>query len=169
MLSATQRTWWSSAPSADAAASDALTLLLAAPVCVITAVQLRPLRARHLPGEPVFAPAAVRLHVPAEPSDSQGALGYSEGGLQRLAWAPAGPAAAVACSDALQTIELAPPALCVGGLLKVELIGRQTAQARGRWPPRPIDPIEPSAVDPIDPIEASVDPIEASAVVLSIL
>jgi len=53
--------YWSSAGSADAASDERLSFRLAHPLCVATALVVRPFAAHFQPGRPVYAPRTVQL------------------------------------------------------------------------------------------------------------
>lgn len=131
-------------------AEDEVTYRLAAEVCVVHSVQLRPYRAEvrraifccHIvadtrtgwmlrlqwqQGAPIYAPLAVRVHLTSLSEDA--------GGYGLKAHAPyASEAFPVAHADELQTFTLPRPVLCVGGVLRLQLLGRaQRQRADNRW------------------------------------
>lgn len=119
--------YWSSGGSATRDGEDCVTYRLAAEVCVVHAFALRPYQATWQLGLPVYSPLRVVAHL--ESLDEE--AGY---GLRSGARSYASPAFTVARDPSLQTFTLPRPVLCVGGVLRLQLCGRATAQHSDlRW------------------------------------
>jgi hypothetical protein len=110
--------YWSSAGSAAPDAEDHVTYGLGAAVCVVHAVQLRPFRAYfQIPECPCYSPLRVRVLLGAQTAPDA------------YTWHYESPAFPVAQADELQTLTLPRPVLCIGGILRLQLIGRAATQA----------------------------------------
>jgi hypothetical protein len=139
--------YWSSAGSADAGSAEAAAFALAHPLCIVTAVQVRPYRAWFQRGAPIYAPRALRVRLgdfnlfdsagrpsvegtPARAAARVAELAAAAGAPAPPphAWAYASPELPVARADALQTFVLPEPVLVAGGLLALELLGRTQRQ-----------------------------------------
>ena len=153
----------------DKSSCESVAFRLAAPLCLVNALQVRPFRAFFQDGKPIYAPQKVRFRLggvpcfdalsqplplptladaaaadirdrpvrwsgeggagaaPAQSSSSEAASGTWDG----FTWTS--PEYAFAQEDTLQTFEI-PPTLCVGGYLRIDLLGRtQQQQPDERW------------------------------------
>jgi hypothetical protein len=139
--------YWSSAGSADAGSAEAAAFHLAHPLCLVTAVQVRPYRAWFQRGAPIYSPLSLRVRLgdfnlfdsagdpsiegtPARAAARVAALAAAAGAPAPPphAWAYASPEFPVARADALQTFVLPEPVLVAGGLLVLEILGRTQRQ-----------------------------------------
>ena len=125
--------YWSSSGSASPDAQDEVTYRLAAPLCFVHAVQLRPFRAYFQLGFPIYSPLRVRVLLGALDEDA-GGYGGSDAAGHSPGWRYTSPYFDVRQADELQTLTLPQPALCVGGVVCLQLCGRaQTQESDGRW------------------------------------
>ncbi|KAA6422551.1 MAG: hypothetical protein FRX49_07412 [Trebouxia sp. A1-2] len=111
--------YWSSGPSNEVDSSEALDFKLAHPVCVVHEVHLQPFKAYFQPGQPLYPSKSVRFHFASSLQQLEGATG--ENSSSCTAEYP------VENSDSLQRF-IIPPMLCIGGFVRVELIGRVQRQ-----------------------------------------
>ena len=75
--------YWSSTGSADARSGEALSFRLAHPLCVATAVTVRPFAAHFQPGRPIYAPRSVQLASGRSDLWSEGLVREWERGRER--------------------------------------------------------------------------------------
>ncbi|EIE20100.1 hypothetical protein COCSUDRAFT_57820 [Coccomyxa subellipsoidea C-169] len=146
--------YWSSRGSEDESSTEWLALRLAHPLCLVSAVSIMPFLAFFQRGHPIYAPKAARFvfscgeDVKARPvgstpdSDTDedpetAALleEAEEAGYATIrscarfsAWETRTEAFPMSQSDELQMFEFKRPILCVGGLVKIELLGRTQRQ-----------------------------------------
>jgi hypothetical protein len=85
-------------------------------------VQLRPFRAYFQHGHPIYSPLTVRVMLGSLSEDADA------GGAAEYKWQYTSPPFAVAQADALQTLPLPQPVLCVGGVVRLQLCGRAQTQ-----------------------------------------
>ncbi|BDA45328.1 F-box protein At4g00755 [Coccomyxa sp. Obi] len=146
--------YWSSKGSDDENSSEWLALRLAHPLCLVSAIGVMPFLAFFQRGHPIYAPKAVRFVFscgeelkprpdPALDGDTTEedeqtqllredceAAGYASlrNNARFGAWETRTEAFPMHQNDSLQMFEFKPPRLCVGGLIKVELLGRTQRQ-----------------------------------------
>lgn len=126
--------YWSSAGSEQHDADDWLVYRLAAEVCVVSAVRLRPFRAFFQAHQPVYSPLRVRVMLGAlgEDAGGYGAPGEAAAerdGVDSAVYHYTSPEFDVAQADELQTLTLPAPIICFGGVLRLQLCGRAQSQA----------------------------------------
>ncbi|CAL8471072.1 g10614 [Coccomyxa elongata] len=146
--------YWSSKGSDDEHSSEWLALRLAHPLCLVSAIGVMPFLAFFQRGHPIYAPKAVRfvfscgeelkprpdaaLDGDTTEEDEQTQLlredceaaGYASlrNNARFGAWETRAEAFPMEQNDSLQMFEFKQPRLCVGGLIKVELLGRTQRQ-----------------------------------------
>ncbi|KAL0047192.1 hypothetical protein WJX82_009068 [Trebouxia sp. C0006] len=116
--------YWSSGPSEDVDSSEALDFKLAHPVCVVHEVHLQPFKAYFQPGQPLYPSKAVRFHFASSLQQLECAAGENSSSSCCHFCTAEYP---VENSDSLQRFSI-PPTLCIGGFVRVELIGRVQRQ-----------------------------------------
>nr|XP_043631505.1 F-box protein At4g00755-like [Erigeron canadensis] len=127
--------YWSSEGEVDPAVPETLVYKLVANLCVITEIHIHPFQAYFQFGFPIYAAKAVRFRLghlkPAyefeddlkdEPSP---ALRFIS---ENVVWTYTSPSFPMAQENRLQKFKLPEPALCIGGILQVELLGRVQKQ-----------------------------------------
>ncbi|XP_042033175.1 F-box protein At4g00755-like isoform X2 [Salvia splendens] len=126
--------YWSSKGATDPSASETLIYKLASQLCLVTELHVHPFQAYFQFGFPIYSPMAVRFH-----------MGYSKDPLEidneeteyhdeMFVWTYSSPEFPMAQENLLQKFKLPKPILCIGGILKVELLGRlQTQETDGLY------------------------------------
>ncbi|XP_057798555.1 F-box protein At4g00755 [Salvia miltiorrhiza] len=133
--------YWSSKGASDPSASETLIYKLASRLCLITELHVHPFQAYFQFGFPIYSPKAVRFHMgyskdPLEIEDEQtddfkDAKEYHD---EMFVWTYSSPEFPTAQENFLQKFKLPKPVLCIGGFLKVELLGRvQTQEMDGLY------------------------------------
>ncbi|KAL2550347.1 F-box protein [Forsythia ovata] len=131
--------YWSSKGESDAAVSEALIYRLAARLCVISEIHVKPYQAYFQYGFPIYSCKAVRFlvghqKVPLEVQSDEldefrDIQQFSD---DKYVWTYASPEFPMAQENRLQKFKLPEPVLCIGEILKVELLGRvQTQETDG--------------------------------------
>lgn len=69
--------YWSSGPSDDENSKDSVAFRLAHPLCVVTGIQIRPFKAYFQPGNPIYAPKAIRIRLGGPPCFNLNGQPYS--------------------------------------------------------------------------------------------
>ncbi|KAJ3682106.1 hypothetical protein LUZ60_014679 [Juncus effusus] len=118
--------YWSSGGSVDNNLSEFLMYRLNSNLCVINEIKIRPFQAFFQIGHPIYASRSVRFK-----------MGYSKMHETFLAnaekyliaddnyvWTYVSPEFHMQQENLLQSFKLPRPALCIGGVIKIELIGR---------------------------------------------
>ncbi|KAH6835883.1 hypothetical protein C2S53_017027 [Perilla frutescens var. hirtella] len=127
--------YWSSKGASDPSAPETLIYKLASQLCLITEFHVHPFQAYFQFGFPIYSPKAVRLHLgysitPLE-SDSEEKDEFVDAKDlydNKFVWTYSSPEFPMAQENFLQKFELPEPVLCIGGILKVELLGRMQTQ-----------------------------------------
>ncbi|XP_073064334.1 F-box protein At4g00755-like isoform X2 [Primulina eburnea] len=133
--------YWSSKGQIDPTVSEILIYELAATLCLITEFQVHPFQAYFHFGFPIYSSKAVRFHVghPKVPlefenDDRDHFLGVRDFSDDKFVWTHSSPEFPMAQENQLQTFKLPEPVFAVGGILKVELLGRvQTQELDGQY------------------------------------
>ncbi|XP_075501667.1 F-box protein At4g00755-like [Primulina tabacum] len=133
--------YWSSKGQTNPTVSETLIYQLAANLCLITEVQVHPFQAYFQFGFPIYSSKAVRFHVghPKVPlefdnDDRDHFLGVQEFSDDKFVWTHSSPEFPMAQENQLQTFKLPEPVFAIGGILKVELLGRvQTQETDGQY------------------------------------
>lgn len=127
--------YWSSEGDFNPETSETLVYKLIANLCVITEIHIHPFQAYFQFGFPIYSAKAVRFRLghlkPAyefendikdEPSP---ALRFIS---ENVVWTYTSPSFPMAQESRLQKFKLPEPALCIGGILQIELLGRVQKQ-----------------------------------------
>ncbi|PWA98396.1 F-box family protein [Artemisia annua] len=127
--------YWSSEGDFNPEAPETLVYKLIANLCVITEIHIHPFQAYFQFGFPIYSAKAVRFRLghlkPAyefendikdEPSP---ALRFIS---ENVVWTYTSPSFPMAQESRLQKFKLPEPALCIGGILQIELLGRVQKQ-----------------------------------------
>ncbi|CAA2977741.1 F-box At4g00755-like [Olea europaea subsp. europaea] len=119
--------YWSSKGSIDVAFPETLIYRLAARLCVISEIHVKPFQAYFQLGFPIYSSKAVRFRVghPKVPLDVQDVEEFSD---DKYVWTYTSPEFPMAQENFLQKFKLPKPVLCIGEILKVELLGRVQTQ-----------------------------------------
>ncbi|XAR65871.1 hypothetical protein NMG60_11011860 [Bertholletia excelsa] len=123
--------YWSSAGESDSSVPEMLVYKLISKLCVITEIHVQPFQVYFEFGFPIYSAKAVRFRMghhkfPVEiESDAieESAIGY-QSREDDFIWTYTSPEFPMAQENRLQKFKLPEPALCIGGILQVELLGR---------------------------------------------
>ncbi|XP_011076217.1 F-box protein At4g00755-like isoform X1 [Sesamum indicum] len=134
-------TYWSSKGESDPAAPETLIYKLSSQLCLITEVHVHPFQAYFQFGFPIYSAKAVRFQmghpkVPLEKYRDEVDKFLDEQDLSddKFVWTYHSPEYPMAQENRLQKFKLPEPVLCIGGILKVELLGRvQTQEMDGLY------------------------------------
>ncbi|KAG6390175.1 hypothetical protein SASPL_151657 [Salvia splendens] len=133
--------YWSSKGATDPSASETLIYKLASQLCLITELHVHPFQAYFQFGFPIYSPKAVRFHMgyskdPLEIDDEEADefMDVKDYHDDMFVWTYSSPEFPMAQENFLQKFKLPKPILCIGGILKVELLGRlQTQEMDGLY------------------------------------
>ncbi|CAI9259676.1 unnamed protein product [Lactuca saligna] len=127
--------YWSSEGAVDPAVPETLVYKLVANLCVITEIHIHPFQAYFQFGFPIYSAKAVRFRLghlkPAYEiendmkDESTAALRFIR---DNVVWTYTSPSFPMAQESRLQRFKLPEPALCIGGILQIELLGRVQKQ-----------------------------------------
>ncbi|KAK4431525.1 F-box protein [Sesamum alatum] len=128
-------TYWSSKGESDPAAPETLIYKLSSRLCLITEVHVHPFQAYFQFGLPIYSAKAVRFQMghPKVPLQEYSdvfdkLLEYQDLSDDKFVWTYRSPEYPMAQENRLQKFKLPEPVLCIGGILKVELLGRVQTQ-----------------------------------------
>ncbi|KAK9724566.1 hypothetical protein RND81_05G082700 [Saponaria officinalis] len=121
-----ETTYWSSGGEADQTVPETLVYKLAADLCLISEIHVQPYQAFTEPLDPTYSAEAVRFCMchrrsPLKLSDSSAAQSYDD---DMFMWTYTSPEYPMAQTSENQRFRLPRPILCMGGILKIELLGR---------------------------------------------
>ncbi|PIN04534.1 hypothetical protein CDL12_22931 [Handroanthus impetiginosus] len=133
--------YWSSKGESNPAASETLIYKLASKLCLITEVHVHPFQAYFQFGFPIYSAKAVRFHMghlkaplEVESDNIDGPLDVQDLSDDNFIWSYSSPEFPMAQEDRLQKFKLPEPVFSIGGILKVELLGRvQTQEMDGLY------------------------------------
>ncbi|KAI4347507.1 hypothetical protein L6164_008317 [Bauhinia variegata] len=127
--------YWSSQGESDPSVPETLVYKLAATICVVTEINVRPFQAYFQHGFPIYSASAVRFRMghPRYPVELESPVAditsaHSEFGDNDYIWTYISPEFPMAHENRLQKFKLPEPVLCIGGVLLVELLGRVQKQ-----------------------------------------
>ncbi|KAG8390293.1 hypothetical protein BUALT_Bualt01G0068500 [Buddleja alternifolia] len=131
--------YWSSKGS-NSAAPETLIYKLVAQLCLVTEVHIHPFQAYFQFGFPIYSAKAVRFQMgypnplTVENDDREDFMDVKEFSEDKFVWTYTSPEFPMAQENHLQKFKLPEPVLCIGGILKVELLGRvQTQESDGLY------------------------------------
>ncbi|KAK9291392.1 hypothetical protein L1049_019339 [Liquidambar formosana] len=127
--------YWSSKGESDPTVSETLIYKLIANLCVITEIHVQPFQAYFQFGHPIYSAKAVRFqmgHSKYLVEIESGIIDESAAGHissdDKFIWTYTSPEFPMAQENCLQKFKLPEPVLCIGGILKIELLGRVQRQ-----------------------------------------
>ncbi|TVU42584.1 hypothetical protein EJB05_09001 [Eragrostis curvula] len=126
--------YWSSGGHADPDVPEYLVYRLCSDLCLINEIRVQPFRAFFQAGHPIFSAQYVRFRLgypktPLQPEDL--VSDENEGKLiadNNYIWTYTSPEFPMLQENVLQSFELPRSVLCIGGVVKVELLGRVQKQ-----------------------------------------
>ncbi|XP_024976276.1 F-box protein At4g00755 [Cynara cardunculus var. scolymus] len=127
--------YWSSEGEVDPSVPETLVYKLIANLCVITEIHIHPFQAYFQFGFPIYSAKAVRFrlgHVKPTYEIESDMKDESTAALRfirdNVVWTYTSPSFPMAQESRLQKFKLPEPALCIGGILQIELLGRVQRQ-----------------------------------------
>ncbi|CAL4937301.1 unnamed protein product [Urochloa decumbens] len=128
--------YWSSGGHDDPDAPESLTYRLNSDLCVVDEFRVQPFKAYFQPGDPIYSAKAVRIRL-GHSKLAPGAESFVTDGNENLGaiadenymWMYTSPEFPMLQENVLQTFKLPRPVLCIGGVVKIELLGRVQKQA----------------------------------------
>ncbi|WVZ55177.1 hypothetical protein U9M48_005876 [Paspalum notatum var. saurae] len=125
--------YWSSAGQDDPDVPESLIYRLSSDLCLVDEIRIRPFRAYFQPDNPIYSSRAVRIRMGHSmlPPGTESFVSDENENLKAMAdenytWTYTSPEFP---ENVLQTFKLPRPALCIGGIVKFELLGRIQKQA----------------------------------------
>ncbi|KAG2582538.1 F-box protein At4g00755-like isoform X2 [Panicum virgatum] len=122
--------YWSSGGQEDPGAPESLVYKLCSDLCIIDEIRIQPFRAYQQPGHPIYSARYVRVRFgcpksPLRPEDlvseeNEGQLTADDNYI----WMYTSSEFPMLQKNVLQSFKLPRPALCIGGVVKVEFLGR---------------------------------------------
>uniref|UniRef100_A0A1D1YTQ8 F-box protein At4g00755 n=1 Tax=Anthurium amnicola TaxID=1678845 RepID=A0A1D1YTQ8_9ARAE len=133
--------YWSSGGSRDPGSPEFLIYRLRSKLCVVHEIKVQPFQAFFQPGNPIYSAKAVRFrmgHSKQETSFAHSLVADTniqpriveaqQAASSDYVWTYISPVFPMAQENALQSFKLPRPALCIGGILQIELLGRVQLQ-----------------------------------------
>ncbi|KAJ1299107.1 hypothetical protein BS78_01G505900 [Paspalum vaginatum] len=128
--------YWSSGGQDEPDVPESLIYRLTSDLCLVDEIRIRPFRAYFQPGNPIYSSRAVRIRMGHSmlPPGTETFVTDENENLTAMAdenytWTYTSPEFPVLQESVLQTFKLPRPALCIGGIVKFELLGRIQKQA----------------------------------------
>ncbi|KAI7731938.1 hypothetical protein M8C21_008950 [Ambrosia artemisiifolia] len=127
--------YWSSSGAVDPRVPETLVYKLTANLCVITEIHIHPFQAYFQFGFPIYSAKAVRFrlgHLKPNHEFENDTKDKPSPALrfinENVVWTYTSPSFPMAQESRLQKFKLPEPALCIGGYLQIELLGRVQKQ-----------------------------------------
>ncbi|KAL6509481.1 hypothetical protein OROGR_022791 [Orobanche gracilis] len=133
--------YWSSKGESNPSVPEILIYKLSSQLCVVTEFHVHPFQAYFQFGFPIYSAKAVRFQI-GHPKDSLNIerddrdefLDVKHFRDDEFVWTYGSPEFPMLQENWLQTFKLPEPVLCIGGILRVELLGRvQTQEMDGQY------------------------------------
>lgn len=122
--------YWSSEGRSNPDASETLTYSLLSKFCVINEIIIQPFEAYFQPGNPIYSARTVRFRMGRSllPLETSTAIECQIATGDNYEWTYVSPEFHMLQENTLQSFKLPRPALCIGGILQIELLGRVQVQ-----------------------------------------
>ncbi|KAJ4765646.1 F-box protein [Rhynchospora pubera] len=127
--------YWSSGGQRDPTVQESLVYRLESDLYVVNEIRIQPFKAFFQYGHPIYSAKHVRIqmgHLKLNLSELEPLTGEEESLLTRdnnYVWTYTSPEYPMSQESTLQAFKLPRPILCIGGILKVELLGRVQKQS----------------------------------------
>ncbi|TVU48617.1 hypothetical protein EJB05_08258 [Eragrostis curvula] len=128
--------YWSSGGADDPDEPESLTYRLNSDLCIIDEIRIHPFKAYFQIGHPIYSSKAVRVrmgHSKLAPGSESFVTDDDENltviADENYVWTYTSPEFPMLQENDLQSFKLPRPALCIGGVVKIELLGRVQKQA----------------------------------------
>ncbi|XP_044492463.1 F-box protein At4g00755-like isoform X2 [Mangifera indica] len=117
--------YWSSEGHSNPAVPETLIYKLAGDLCVIYEINIQPFEAYFQPGLPIYSAKAVRFQMGHAKSPIDDPMGEScnDSVDDKFVWTYTSQEFPMAQENRLQNFKLTEPVMCIGGILKIELLG----------------------------------------------
>ncbi|XP_062217033.1 F-box protein At4g00755-like [Phragmites australis] len=127
--------YWSSGGQDDADVPESLTYRLNSDLCIIDEIRIQPFKAYFQPGHPIYSSKSVRIRMGHSkiPHGAEFFVTDEDENLRVIAdenyvWTYTSPEFPMLQENELQTFKLPRSVLCIGGVVKIELLGRVQKQ-----------------------------------------
>lgn len=128
--------YWSSGGQDDGAVPETLTYRLTSDICVVHEIRIQPFKAFFQIGNPIYSSRMVRFRMGhcKLPRGSESFVTDEDENQAVIAdenyvWTYTSPEFPMLQENSLQSFKLPRPVLCIGGIVKIELLGRVQKQA----------------------------------------
>ncbi|KAL6660282.1 hypothetical protein ACP70R_002404 [Stipagrostis hirtigluma subsp. patula] len=128
--------YWSSGGQDDPDVPESLTYRLNSDLCIIREIRIQPFKAYFQHGHPIYSSKAVRIRTGHSklPPGSESFVTHMDENKRVIAdenyvWTYTSPEFPMLQENVLQSFKLPRPVLCIGGVVKIELLGRIQKQA----------------------------------------
>ncbi|KQK11922.1 F-box protein At4g00755 [Brachypodium distachyon] len=131
----TRPSYWSSGGQRDPAVPECLIYKLQSDLCLVEEIRMQPFKAFFQYGDPIYSAKYIRFHMgyPKSPLRPETLVcDDNEGQLIadcNYTWTYTSPGFTMLQENVLQSFKLPRPVLCIGGVVKIELMGRIQKQA----------------------------------------
>ncbi|KAF7046818.1 hypothetical protein CFC21_055816 [Triticum aestivum] len=126
--------YWSSRSNGDPDAPECLIYRLQADLCLVDEIKMQPFKAFFQLGDPIYSAKSIQFQMgyPRSPLRPEALVSdENEGQLiddRNYVWTYTSPQFPMLQENVLQSFKLPCPVLCIGGVVKVELLGRAQKQ-----------------------------------------
>ncbi|KAJ0113135.1 hypothetical protein Patl1_00363 [Pistacia atlantica] len=126
--------YWSSKGHSNPAVPETLIYKLVGDLCVISEINIQPFEAYFQRGAPIYSARAVRFRMGHAKSPIDDPMGESSNDStdDKFVWTYTSQEFPMAQENRLQKFKLPEPVMCIGGILKIELLGRNS-ETRNGW------------------------------------
>ncbi|XP_031261383.1 F-box protein At4g00755 [Pistacia vera] len=123
---ARRASYWSSKGHSNPAVPETLIYKLVGDLCVISEINIQPFKAYFQWGLPIYSARAVRFRMGHAKSPIDDPMGEASNDStdDKFVWTYTSQEFPMAQENRLQKFKLPEPVMCIGGILKIELLGR---------------------------------------------
>uniref|UniRef100_A0ACD5WI21 Uncharacterized protein n=1 Tax=Avena sativa TaxID=4498 RepID=A0ACD5WI21_AVESA len=128
--------YWSSGGQDEDGVPETLIYRLCSDICVVHEIKIQPFKAYFQIGQPIYSPKMVRFRMghskltrESESFVTEEDENQAVTADENYVWTYTSPEFPVLQENSLQTFKLPRPVLCIGGVVKIELLGRVQRQA----------------------------------------
>ncbi|XP_020589992.1 F-box protein At4g00755-like [Phalaenopsis equestris] len=122
--------YWSSEGRSDPEVPETLTYRLCSKLCVVNEIIIQPFEAYFQPENPIYSAKAVRFRMGHSriPLETSTGIECEVSAGDNYEWTYISPKFPMLQDNNFQSFKLPRPALCIGGILQIELLGRVQVQ-----------------------------------------
>lgn len=128
--------YWSSGGQRNPGVPESLTYRLVANICLVEEIKIQPFRAFFQYGHPIYSAKSVRFRMGysrsahgKSTSITNECAGHQSSLDDKYCWTYTSPEFPMVQENVLQSFKLPNPVICIGGILRIELLGRVQRQA----------------------------------------